>query len=111
MGLCGCRCVSGKTTFPSRSSPRPGFHREPPDALQHDGRAFRIAIGEHLPGLRDLRHEDQVFNDFAVGLRKGLHQEDSPFRIDFHVAVTKTGNLHRDRTATSTLRDLVHDFL
>ena len=101
----------GKDNLPAAYFASPGLDRELPDPMENDGRAFLIAIGEHLPRLRDLRHEDQAFNDLSVGLFEGLDQEDPPFRVDFHLTVTQTGDLHGDGTVTGSLRDLVNDFL
>ena len=80
--------------------------RELPDSLKNNGRAFLVAVGEHFPRFRDLRHEDQAFNDLAIGLGEGLNQKDPSLRIDFHFAVAQTGNFHGDGTATGSLRDL-----
>src|SRR5664280_2882664 len=101
----------GKDHLPVAYFAASRLDRELPDSLQNDGRAFLVAVGEHFPRLRDLRHEDEAFNDLAVGLREGLNQKDSPFRVDFHLAVAQTGNFHGDRTATGSFRDLVNDLL
>src|SRR5271157_738560 len=101
----------GKDHFPVAYFAASRLDRELPDSLQNHGRAFLVAVGEHFPRLRDLRHEDQAFNDLAIGLGEGLNQEDPPFRVDFHLAVAQTGNFHGDRTATGTLRNLVNDLL
>src|SRR5271166_1116444 len=101
----------GKNHFPAPYFAASRLDRELSDSLQNNGRAFLVAIGEHFPRLRDLRHEDQAFNDLAIGLGKGLNQKDPPFRVDFHLAVAQTGNFHGDRTATGSLRDLVNDLL
>src|SRR5271166_977779 len=89
----------GKDHLPVAYFAASRLDRELLDSLQYNGRAFLVAIGEHFPRLRDLRHEGQAFNDLAIGLREGLDQEDPPFRVDFHLAVTQTGNFHSDRTA------------
>src|SRR5271157_4838545 len=101
----------GKDRLPVAYFAASRLDRELPDSLQNNWRAFLVAVGEHFPRLRDLRHEDQAFNDLAIGLGEGLNQEDSPFRVDFHFAVTQTGNFHGDWTATGSFRDLVNDFL
>src|SRR5208337_4441308 len=101
----------GKDHFPFAYFAASRLYRELPDSLQNNGRAFLVAIGEHFSRLRDLRHEDQAFNDLAIGLREGLDQEDPPFRVDFHLAIAQTGNFHGDRTATGTFRNLVNDLL
>src|SRR5208337_918567 len=75
----------GKDHLPVAYFAASRFDRELPDSLQNNGRAFRVAVGEHFPRLRDLRHEDQAFNDLAIGLREGLDQEDPTFRVDFHL--------------------------
>src|SRR5271166_2366833 len=101
----------GKDQLPIAYFAASRLDRELPDSLQNNGRAFLVAIGEHFPRLRDLRHEDQAFNDLSICLREGLNKEDPPFRVDFHLAVAQTGNFHGDGTATGSLRDLVNDLL
>src|SRR5271166_6582134 len=101
----------GKDHLPVAYFAASRLDRELPDSLQNNGRASLVAIGEHFSRLRDLRHEDQAFNDLAVGLGEGLNQEDPPFCVDFHLAVAQTGNFHGDRTATGSFRDLVNDLL
>src|SRR5271157_2456907 len=59
----------GKDQLPVAYFAASRLDRELPDSLQNNGRAFLVAIGEHFPRLRDLRHEDQAFNDLATGLR------------------------------------------
>src|SRR6516164_2250557 len=44
----------GKDHLPVAHFAASGLDWKLPDSLEHDGRAFLIAIGEHLPGLRDL---------------------------------------------------------
>src|SRR5271166_3434845 len=83
----------GKDHLPVAYFAASRLDRELPDSLQNNGRAFLVAVGEHFPRLRDLRHEDP------------------PFRVDFHFAVAQTGNFHGDRTATGTFRNLVNDLL
>jgi len=82
-----------------------------PDSLQNDGRAFLVAIAEHFSRRCNLRHENQAFQDLAIGLREGLDQEDPSLSVDFHLAVAQIGNFYRDRAATGTLRDLIDDLL
>src|ERR1039457_814982 len=101
----------GKDHLPIAYFAASRLDRELPDSLQNNGRALLVAVGEHFPRLRDLRHEYQAFNDLAIGLREGLNQKDPPFRVDFHLAVAQTGNFHGDGTATGSLRDLVDDLL
>src|SRR5271157_1342990 len=101
----------GKDHLPVAHFAASRLDRELPDSLQNYGRAFVVAVGEHVSRLRDLCHEDQAFNDLAIGLGEGLNQEDPPLRVDFHLAVAQTGNFHGDRTATGSLRDLVNDLL
>src|SRR5664280_1830473 len=101
----------GKDHLPVAYFAASRLDRELADSLQNDGRAFLVAVGEHFPRLRDLRHEDQAFNDLPSGLGEGLDQEDPPFRVDFHLAVAQTGNFHGDGTATGTFRNLVNDLL
>src|SRR5271165_4177812 len=101
----------GKDHLPVAYFAASRLDRELPDSLQNNGRAVLVAVGEHFSRLRDLRHEDQAFNDLAIGLGEGLDQEDPPFRVDFHFAVTQTGNFHGDGTATGTFRNLVNDLL
>src|SRR5664280_2266900 len=101
----------GKDHLPVAYLAASRLDRELPDSLKYNGRAFLVAVGEHFPRLRDLRHEDQAFNDLAIGLGEGLDQEDPPLRVDFHLAVAQAGNFHGDRTATGSLRDLVNDLL
>src|SRR5271165_4369413 len=101
----------GKDHFPVAYFAASRLDRELPDSLQYNRRAFLVAVGEHFPCLRDLRHEDQAFNDLPVGLGEGLDQKDPPFRVDLHLAVAQTGNFHGDRTATGSLRNLVNDLL
>src|SRR5664279_500433 len=101
----------GKDHLPVAYFAASRLDRELPDSLQYNGQAFLVAVGEHFPRLRDLRHEDQALNDLAIGLREGLNKEDPPFCVDFHLAVTQTGNFHGDRTATGTFRSLVNDLL
>src|ERR1022692_4301302 len=84
----------GKDHLPVAYFAASRLDRELADSIENNGRAFLVAIGEHFPRLRDLRHEDQAFNDLAIGLREGLDQEDPPFRVDFHLAVAQTGNFH-----------------
>src|SRR5208283_4626919 len=101
----------GKDHLPVAYFAASRLDRELPDSLQNHGRAFLVAVGEHFPRLRDLRHEDQAFNDLAVGLGEGLNQKDPSLRVDFHFAVAQTGNFHGDGTATGALRNLVNDLL
>src|SRR5271157_1619522 len=101
----------GKDHLPVAYFAASRLDRELPHSLKNNGRVFLVAIGEHFPCLRDLSHEDQAFNDLAIGLGERLNQEDPPFRVDFHFAVAQTGNFHGDRTATGSLRDLVNDLL
>src|SRR5271165_2128862 len=101
----------GKDHFPIAYFAASRLDRELPHSLKNNGRAFLVAVGEHFPRLRDLRHEDQAFNDLAIGLSEGLNQEDPPFRVDFHFAVAQTGNFHGDGKATGSLRNLIDDLL
>src|SRR5664280_2057485 len=101
----------GKDHLPVAYFAASRLDRELADSLQNDGRAFLVAVGEYFARLRDLRHEDQAFNDLSIGLCEGLNQEDPPFRVDFHRAVAQTGNFHGDGTATGSLRNLVNDLL
>src|SRR5271166_3695216 len=101
----------GKDHLPVAYFAASRLDRELSDSLQYNGRAFLVAVGEHFSRLRDLRHEDQAFNDLSVGLGEGLNQKDPPFRVDLHLAVAQTGNFHGDGTATGSLRDLVNDLL
>src|SRR5664280_3800710 len=101
----------GKDHLPIAYFAASRLDRELADSLKNNWRAFLVAVGEHFPRLRDLRHEDQAFNDLPSGLGEGLDQEDPPFRVDFHLAVAQTGNFHGDGTATGTLRNLVNDLL
>src|SRR5664280_1976416 len=93
----------GKDHLPIAYFAASRLDRELADSLKNNGRAFLVAVGEHFPRLRDLRHEDQAFNDLASGLGEGLDQEDPPFRVDFHLAVAQTGNFHGDGTASQRL--------
>src|SRR5215469_11278666 len=102
---------SGKDHLPVAYLAASRLDGELPDSLQNNGRAFLVAIGEHFARLRDLRYEDQAFNDLSIGLSERLNQEDPPFRIDFHFAVAQIGNFHGNQTATGSLRDLVDDLL
>jgi hypothetical protein len=52
------------------------FDGERPHPLQNDRRAFLVAIAEHFSRLRDLRHEDESFQELAIDLREGLDQKD-----------------------------------
>jgi len=87
------------------------FDGERPHPLQNDGRASLVAIGEHYSRLRDLRHEDESFQELPTGLRKGLDREDPFLSIDFHLTVAEIGNFYGDRPATGALRDLIDDLL
>src|ERR1039458_4561161 len=65
----------GKDHLPVAYFAAPRLDRELPDSLQNNGRALLVAVGEYFARLRDLRHEDQAFNDLAICLREGLDQE------------------------------------
>src|SRR5664280_2333883 len=101
----------GKDHLPIAYFAASRLDRELADSLKNNWRAFLVAVGEHFPHRRDLCHEDQAFNDLAIGLREGLDQKDPPFRVDLHLAVAQAGNFHGDRTATGSLRNLVNDLL
>src|SRR5271166_2821061 len=53
----------GKDHLPVAYFAASRLDRELPDSLQHDGRAFLVAVGEHFSRLRDLCHEDQALDD------------------------------------------------
>src|ERR1035438_1330431 len=61
----------GKDHFPVAYFAASRLDRELADSLQHNGRAFLVAIGEHFARLRDLRHEDQAFHDRSEKRRVG----------------------------------------
>ena len=62
----------GKDHLPVACFAASSLDGELPDSLQDNRRALFVAVGEHFPRLRDLRHEDQAFHDLAIGLGKGL---------------------------------------
>ena len=49
--------------------------------------------------------------NLAVAIGEMADQKDPSIPVDFHFAVAEIWNLHADRAASRSFRDLVYDFL